>query len=464
MSIDDAHWIEVSADSGSFNISAADFGNALGTTYHTNIFIYDELGFVSEAIRVADVFLKSGVTVNMPVITKAYLDNITIYGYDVVCEASGNGGIAKIRIGTWNDNMSIDNAIWQEAVTYDGTARFHVSIGDFGNAANVIYHTNVFAHDFYGNVSDGVRCGDAEIIHALPQITSVQIIKTWQTGYSFYCKASGDAPIVRLRIGTWHDNMSIDDAQWQEFYAEEGKFNITAASFSNALDTTYHTNIFAYDSDGYISEVYRAVDQYLSSSAAIVAPSVTSTVTNEITLSGYDVTCEAVGNGGIAKLRIGTWNDSMSIDDAIWQEAVTYDGIARFHINIIDFDGKTDVMYHTNVFAYDYYGNISEGIRVADVKMMSLPSWDFTLPAKIITVEDEAFSGTAAKAVKISKTCSNIGSNAFADSALESIYIPSSVTEIGNNALPGDVIIFTDRGSYAALYAIENNYTVIYTE
>ncbi len=57
-----------------------------------------------------------------------------------------------------------------------------------------------------------------------------------------------------------------------------------------------------------------------------------------------------------------------------------------------------------------------------------------TLPSKLQTIGDVAFSGTNLKAVTIPNTCKSIGVGAFAHTSLESITIPQSVEKIGNYA------------------------------
>ena len=94
-----------------------------------------------------------------PVITNARIENRTASGYDVVVCASDDTGISWVQIGTWHSAMSIDNAVWQDTkAIINGKATIHVNYSSFGNPSNVIYYTNAFAADSFGNVSEGTRC------------------------------------------------------------------------------------------------------------------------------------------------------------------------------------------------------------------------------------------------------------------------------------------------------------------
>lgn len=122
-----------------------------------------------------------------PVITSATVGNVTSTGYDVYVSATDNVGVTKIRIGTWHDNMHIDNAVWQETTSLNnGSATIHVSISDFGNAQNVTYHTNVYAYDAAGNYNvNGTRAGDPYINGNLTTV--------WMTPQTDYIIPVGDS-------------------------------------------------------------------------------------------------------------------------------------------------------------------------------------------------------------------------------------------------------------------------------
>lgn len=89
------------------------------------------------------------------------------------------------------------------------------------------------------------------------------------------------------------------------------------------------------------------------------------------------------------------------------------------------------------------------------------------LPASLITIENEAFEGTAVKVVALSGRLVNIGDRAFADNpSLIKISIPQSVESIADNAFDGSVnlIIHGVADSYVASWADEHNITFAESE
>ena len=94
-------------------------------------------------------------------------------------------------------------------------------------------------------------------------------------------------------------------------------------------------------------------------------------------------------------------------------------------------------------------------ITVAEPELSTL-----ILPADTVSVEAEAFRGTAAERVIINDGCTSIGNDAFLNCAhLIRVDIPASVTEIGtggNNPFAGcaaDLVIITPEGSTADTFA-----------
>lgn len=61
----------------------------------------------------------------------------------------------------------------------------------------------------------------------------------------------------------------------------------------------------------------------------------------------------------------------------------------------------------------------------------------FRLPGSLTTIEEEAFTGTAARVLIIPDSVTTIGSRAFADSDIQLVVIPENVTSIAENAFAG---------------------------
>ena len=87
---------------------------------------------------------------------------------------------------------------------------------------------------------------------------------------------------------------------------------------------------------------------------------------------------------------------------------------------------------------------------------------DFTLPAALTDIGEEAFAGISAEVVWIPEGAASIGDRAFYGSAsLRQIYIPDSVTAIGDEAFAGcaeNLAIFGKAGSEAERYAARQGF------
>lgn len=84
---------------------------------------------------------------------------------------------------------------------------------------------------------------------------------------------------------------------------------------------------------------------------------------------------------------------------------------------------------------------------------------DMGLPASLITIEDEAFAGTAITAITLPKNVKVVGDYAFADiQTLHKIDIPNTTEYIGENAFKGSngVIISGAPKGYVRTWAYEN--------
>ena len=89
---------------------------------------------------------------------------------------------------------------------------------------------------------------------------------------------------------------------------------------------------------------------------------------------------------------------------------------------------------------------------------------DFILPASLITIEEEAFTGGAFTYVKLPETANEIRSRAFADCPnLAYIYIPEVTSTIAKDAFSGvsGLAIVGVSDSYAEFFAQRNGFAFI---
>lgn len=93
------------------------------------------------------------------------------------------------------------------------------------------------------------------------------------------------------------------------------------------------------------------------------------------------------------------------------------------------------------------------------------PTPDFTLPAALTEIGEEAFMGIHAERIQLHEGVTTIGKRAFANcSRLKSIFIPESTDQIAADAFagaPADFVIHGSMGTYAETYAEANGYEFV---
>lgn len=80
----------------------------------------------------------------------------------------------------------------------------------------------------------------------------------------------------------------------------------------------------------------------------------------------------------------------------------------------------------------------------------------FVLPAGLVEIEEEAFSGTAVQNVVLPDGLQSVGDNAFENTEeLKDVYVPSSVETLSDSAFPenGQLVIHGTEGSAAQKWA-----------
>jgi len=196
----------------------------------------------------------------------------------------------------------------------------------------------------------------------------------------------------------------------------------------------------------------------------------------EVLLQRHDV-------GGVAEHGqvIGMQVQGLEVlGDGLDQDAVDY-----WNIRVYDCDGWDEIAFFSiddytslpasfilpaNQISADRYYNIevwvdgpkAEGKNYSITIHASDGSDILSLPANLITIESEAFSGTGEHTVIISQGTKTIETGAFsACPNLEAVYLPDSLTSAGSGAFPDSVTIYASSGSYAANYAKANGLSYV---
>lgn len=296
-----------------------------------------------------------------PVISNVEVTDTSASGYTVSCEVSDNVAIAQVRFATWTENNGQDDIVWYDAEVFDGRASCKISVSDHNDEKNCVYQTHIYAYDLAGN-STGYPVSvylDAKE----PVISDVQTVDISSSGYTVVCKISDDTEISRVRFATWTENNGQDDITWYDanMSGDTAEYRVNIADHNNQTNCVYLTHIYAYDSwgnvRGYPVAIYIDGNEPVISDVEIVDSSET----------GYTVKCTVKDDHSeISRVQFPTWcgDDSKYTDNDDWctDSALSgklEDGKYVYHVNISDYKGQTG-LYHTDIYAWDEYGNRSE--------------------------------------------------------------------------------------------------------
>ena len=126
----------------------------------------------------------------------------------------------------------------------------------------------------------------------------------------------------------------------------------------------------------------------------------------------------------------------------------------------VDINDRKDLRITTGGTFESYYIITSDRISVGRLVTFVIdtnPEWDYVLPEDIKVIEANAFENTGAETIYIPEGCERIGDGAFADTEAAVIFVPNSVESIGDDAIPQDVCIYTPAGSFASIWARQND-------
>ena len=222
-----------------------------------------------------------------------------------------------------------------------------------------------------------------------PVIGERSITNVTGSGYRVTAVATDNKGVYSWKVATWNDEMGLPDESWESVmqYAvvktvtasgnqtDTLNYTVSMADFNNVTETTYHTNIYAFDGSGNQSMGIRVGNIYIDGTKPVIQ----SKSIDNITLEGFDVHASATDDySGIAKWKLAVWNDEMGLADSSWAEVVakatwiTVDvsGNAtrdlNYHISFADYGNAMNTNYHVNVYAFDAYDNQGMGHRAGD--------------------------------------------------------------------------------------------------
>lgn len=140
------------------------------------------------------------------------------------------------------------------------------------------------------------------------------------------------------------------------------------------------------------------------------APTISDIKVENVTSSGYDISCIANDNVGVTTVRFPTWTEKDGQDDLIWHEGSYSNGRWKYHVNVSDHKDEGG-LYITHIYARDAAGNEKSdgtsvyidkvGPDISNVKLKNATKLGFDL---ICTAKDD---------VEVVKVIFNVGNKSF---------------------------------------------------
>lgn len=393
----------------------------------------------------------------VPVISTARIENITNTSYDVYLKGTDNlSQKLKFKIGTWNDNMSIDDAKWQTSdFVSSKEIRFTVNISDFGNARDVTYHTNAFVIDESGNTSSAKRVGDPYIASLIGELSCDWIETTIlpdnvttanceiQYNNHYQKKATMSPGTGWTKTGSeikQYDNVGSVYKSDNKLSTSETRVQVDYFFYHYCGNSSHPTWVERYEDPSYPTR-HEILDYSAYNEAAYYDDSNDPNI-KQIELrwksgqwAGGIATCGTYGQSGERWYRGYKYQD---------RQLVTY-------YNWVKDSGWTssrDSSANSVTIRY----RLKNGCGARDI----------TLPAGLKEIQASAFEGsTSINEVTIPNGVKTIGSRAFANcTGLTLVRIPSTVSSIGTSAFLNDtnVTLVCQSNSVCVSYAQQNGH------
>ncbi len=386
-----------------------------------------------------------------PVITSARIVNKTSAGYDVIVTSTSYSGLSSIQIGTWHSGMSIDDAQWQTATPVNGTASFHVSYSSFHNPTNVIFYTNAFAFNDYGNVSEGIRA--VEVVDLGNDFYATVV----QDSSGGYLQNNGTKIITglfpessRIKTAIWHFRKQLDGdyAGSYEILSEDNGLCVDVANY----ETFNGNGINLLESVGNPAQRFyicldreKGYNRYFFNSV--------------LATSSLDVPGSYTALGATIQLWQTNFTDAQMflINQPKW--TIQYDANGGTGAPASQTKNyKTDITLSSSIPVRPYYRFLGWATSASSTVVAYEPGARYSREgdSRLYAVWEEIED----KILVLPSGLEVIGDEAFLNADAEIIVVPETVTQIGSNAF-GDVVIYGYLGSTAETYAADNSLTFV---
>ncbi len=265
-----------------------------------------------------------------------------------------------IRIGTAANNWNIVNTHWENLSSAAYTQirnngytdiwfNVQTELGKTLSKGTKYYYQFVVSYnnkEYPDEVRSFTTLGNNDT--EKPKITNARITDVTKDGYTVVCNVSDNVGVVKVSFPT----RKTEESDWKwltgTINGNSASCRINVSNFGGT-QTTYITNIYAYDAAGNASEGV-GVQQFIDRTS----PTVTDMKISDLTRDGYTVTCTVKDNTSVSKVILYA---KKSTDSSWKQISGTYSGnTAVFKVKASDF-GNADGIYLTKVYAEDTMGN-----------------------------------------------------------------------------------------------------------
>lgn len=223
--------------------------------YLTHIYAYD---YSNNVISVSAGVTSIARDTTPPVISEAYISDLSENGYTVNCMVNDDSTIDRVQFPTWTlkedaNGNNQDDIVWGNGANNGNLYSYRVNISDHGNEAGD-YLTHIYAYDALGNnssISVGVVKPMKDDID--PNISDIRILDVDESGYTVKCKVTDNNNVSRVVFPTWtlkeDDNGNNQDDiiwGWGERDGNTFTYRVNSKEHNGEIEK-YLTHIYAYD-------------------------------------------------------------------------------------------------------------------------------------------------------------------------------------------------------------------------
>ena len=223
-----------------------------------------------------------------------------------------------------------------------------------------------------------------------PVISNAKITNVSRSGYTVTCTVTDDNAVDRVLMPTWSENNGQDDLIWYTANRTENTYTIEVKTSNHKNDSgKYHTDIYAYDSEGKVSKV----ELTATVPGANEAPVISNAKITNVSRSGYTVTCTVTDDNAVDRVLMPTWSENNGQDDLIWYTANRTGNTYTIEVDMMNHNYDTGKI-NTDIYAYDDEGEYSkleldtkieenQAPVISDVKVINVTSDEYTVICKV---------------------------------------------------------------------------------